>query len=221
MRWIVRAYTLVLLAYTGWRTYDFMMHQLPSGDLSFWLAILFLFATEAGLAIWHEVSISHTSTYSQHYVSVSLTWLDFAGSLGAGVADMILRQTFYDGYQVPALLATGLIYGLPLLVAVNVAGALVYLANDAEQQLDRERRFLDFEASRQALRQVGGNRRVLAQAKRDELMNLLADGRYTVPKQAANIGKLPAGSTGNGKVPHEAEAELLANPTPASRKKRS
>lgn len=217
MRWIVRVYTFVLLAYTGWRTYDFMMHQLPAGDdLSFWLAILFLFATEAGLAIWHEVSISHTSTYTQHYVAVSLTWLDFAGSLGAGVADMILRQTFYEGYQVPPLLASGLIYGLPLLVAINVAGALVYLANDAEQQLDRERRFIDFEASRQALRHVGSNRRIIAKAKRDELYDMLAPGQANQPKLPAITGK----SSTNGKVPHEAETELLANPTQPSRRKR-
>lgn len=218
MRWIVRVYTLVLLVYTGWRTYDFMMHQLPAGDLSFWLAILFLFATEARLAIWHEVSISHTSTYTQHYVAVSLTWLDFAGSLSAGVADMILRQTFYDGYQVPSLLATGLIYGLPLLVAINVAGALVYLANDAEQQLEREKRFIDFEASRQALRQVGSNRRVIAQAKRDALYDILADERAAPPRQTVSIGKLPASN--NGKVDHSAEVEV-ANPTRASRKKRN
>ena len=42
MRWIVRAYTLVLLAYTGWRTYDFMMQQLPDDSFNFWLAILLI-----------------------------------------------------------------------------------------------------------------------------------------------------------------------------------
>ena len=196
MRWIVRAYTLVLLAYTGWRTYDFMMQQLPDDSFNFWLAILFLFATEMGLAIWHEYSISHTTTYTQHYVAVSLTWLDFAGSLGAGIADMVLRQTMLANYQVPESLAVFLIYGLPALVAINIAGALVFLANDAEATIDRERRFIEFEASRQAIRQISSNRRVIASRKRDELYQLMTSG--DAPKT-------------NGRVPEE--AELLANPT--------
>lgn len=169
MKLVIRCYAVILLLYSGWRSYDFIKNQLPEGEISMWLSILFLFATEAGLAIWHEASVNHSTTYTQHTTAIILTWVDFAASLGAGTADMILRQTLMEGYQIPALLASALIFGIPLIVAANVAGALVFLANDAESKLEQARRFLLFEASRQALKSIAENREVLVSGKRDEI----------------------------------------------------
>ena len=75
MKWIIRLYSLALLAYTGYRTYDFMSSQLPTdgGNL---VALLFLGATELGLLLWHEISMKHTTTDTQHSLSVALTWVD-------------------------------------------------------------------------------------------------------------------------------------------------
>ena len=96
MKWMIRIYSFLLLAYTGWRTYDFMAAQLPQDTSSQLLSTLFLFTTEAGLLLWHEISLRHTTTEVQHGLSIGLTWIDFAGSLAAGIADMILRQTFAE-----------------------------------------------------------------------------------------------------------------------------
>jgi len=101
MKWIIRGYSIALLMYTGWRTYDFMASQMPTGATGGFIAILFLFATELGLLLWHEVSMNHTTTEIQSHISVGLTWIDFIAATGAGIADMILRSTFADGYNVP------------------------------------------------------------------------------------------------------------------------
>ena len=42
MKWIIRAYSLGLLAYTGWRTYHFMSTQLPENGNGAFIALLFL-----------------------------------------------------------------------------------------------------------------------------------------------------------------------------------
>ena len=213
MKWIVRIYALILLAYTGFRTWHFMSEQLPvaSGQL---LAILFLFATEIGLIVWSEVSTGHTSTYTQHYVSSGLTWLDFAGSFGAGVADMILLQTL-TVYQVPPLMATLLIYGMPMVVAINVAGAVIYMANDADVQRLRQSRLLQFEADKQAYDELNANRRKIVASRKQEIYNDMT-GDYEA--SAKNTGKPESIVTGNGRKVYAAESPV--NPTKASAKRK-
>lgn len=175
MKWIIRIYSFILLAYTGWRTFDFISSQLPKTDLSLWLSISFLFASEAGLLIWHEISLHHTSTREQHYAATSLTWVDFVGSLAAGTADMILRQTLVEGYSVPAALAQFLIYGLPLIMAANVAAVLYYLSNDSEVQLDRAKRELRFEIYRQSIRELTDNKGAIAEGMKRDIFRQLRD----------------------------------------------
>jgi hypothetical protein len=217
MRWVIRAYAVVLLAYTGWRTYDFMINQLPQGEAgSSLLALLFLFATEVGLILWHEVSMNHSTTREQQGIATGLTWLDLAGSLGAGVADMILRQTFITGYTIPPLLAQLLIYGLPAAVALNVAGVLLYLSNDSEIQIDRAKKQLRFEITRQALRELKDNQGAIAETmKRDIFRQLRDDVTGKIAKQYLRDERaqgpalhLPT-SSGNGKVIFNEEIEEI------------
>jgi hypothetical protein len=214
MKWIIRIYTFVLLIYTGWRTIDFLLMQLPDNDMSWWLALVFLFATEIGILIWHEIGLSHTTTYTQHYIATGLTWLDFTGSFGAGVADMILRQTMMADYKIPPALAMGLIVGLPLIVAINVAGALVYLANDADLQRMRTRKFLEFEADQQAMAEINAGRRKLVANRKRALMNELTNDYESVPLMATHK-ELPAPPS-NG---HNTEELVEINPTPRRKSK--
>lgn len=204
MKWIIRAYAVILLAYTGWRTYDFMLNQLPSGDTSTLLALLFLFATEAGLLLWHEVSINHSTTREQHQLSVTLTWTDFVGSLGAGIADMILRQTFYGNYVMPPLFALILLYGLPILVALNVAAVLLYLSNDGETQIKREKQELKFEITKQALDELRNNKVSIAKGLKDSIYRELRDDvTDKIEKEYLKQNKrsIPVASSGNGHLP--------------------
>lgn len=233
MKWIVRIYALILLAYTGWRTYDFMTQQLPAGYTSMYLSILFLFATEAGLLLWHEVSMSHSTTLEQQHISTGLTWLDFVGSLSAGIADMIMRQTLITGYQIPPLLITALIYGLPTAVAANVAGALIYLSNDAEKQIDRAKSQLRFEVTRLAIRELRDNSTAIAETLKKQIYHELRDDvtgkieRQYLNRSAPSQLVMPAAiakPNGNGRVgavgvqglhPFNQEAAGIPNPKSA------
>lgn len=214
MRWIIRGYAIVLLAYTGWRTYDFMIAQLPTGDLSTWLAIFFLFSTEAGLALWHEISLHHITTNEQRLISVALTWVDFAGSLSAGIADMILRQSFYEGYAIPQALALFLLYGLPGIVAINIAGVLYYFSNDADVQLEHAKKATKFEITKRALRELEDNQDAIAENMKKDIFEKLRE-EITGKVARKYLRNLPLIPPVNGKpeAQFNAETDMTASKT--------
>jgi hypothetical protein len=143
-----------------------MSSQLPKNDLSFWLSIIFLFATEVGLLIWHELALGHVTTETQEGIAKWMTGLDFIGSTAAGIADMILRQTLVESYAIPAWLVQFLVYGLPLIVAANVGAVLLYLWFDSHSWLEREKRQTVFEITRAAITELKKDRKAIASAKR-------------------------------------------------------
>jgi len=183
MKWMVRLYSLILLAYTGWRTYDFMASQLPKTDLSFWLSLIFLFATEVGLLLWHETSLNHATTETQEQLANWMTWIDFFASTAAGIADMIIRQTMVVDYKIPPILVDFLIYGLPITMALNVAAVLVYISNDGEAQIKREKRQVQYEIYRQALADL---RNAKVEIARDKKAQVYSDLRAEI---TGNIDK--------------------------------
>lgn len=193
MKWIIRIYSLVLLAYTGWRTYDFVSSQLPKSDISFWLSIAFLFCTEAGLVLWHEAHLHHTTTETQDRLTLALTWIDFVGSLAAGIADMILRQTFIEGYTIPPALAQFLLYGLPCIMAVNVAAVIIFEENDAETLEDKAEKAARFEIHKTAMKQIRADKQAMATEKSDMIYKRVR-GRVTGYVDDVYSGS----STGNG-----------------------
>lgn len=178
MKWIIRLYSVILLGYTGWRTFDFMSSNLPKSDISFWLSIAFLFATEIGLVLWHELHLKHTTTDTQDKLSFALTWIDFVGSLAAGIADMILRQTFIDGYVIPVQLAQFLIFGLPCIMAVNVAGVILFEQNDATTLEMKAEKSANFAIHAEAMKQIHASREELANEKADVIYSRIR-GRVT------------------------------------------
>lgn len=175
MKWLIRGYALILLIYTGYRTFDFMRAQLPTGETGYVLALLFLFSTEVGLIMWHEISLRYTTTQEQHYVAITMTWVDFAASLAAGIADMILRQNVMAGYQIPPMLGTILIYGMPLVMALNVAAVLFFQYHDSESQIERARRELRHEIHRQALKELTNSAGSVAASIKKDVARQLRD----------------------------------------------
>jgi hypothetical protein len=194
MRWIIRFYSFFLLAYTGWRTYDFMRAQLPSDATGQILALMFLLTTEAGLILWHEISLKHTTTEVQHYTAIVMTWLDFVASLGAGVADMILRATFVDGFIIPPILSALLIYGLPIATAMNVGAVLVYLSNDADTLIETQKRRLRFEIYKQTMADVRDSQGAIAASMKKAISAEICDDvtQNTIRRHITNTVKQSA-----------------------------
>ena len=204
MKWMIRAYAFVLLGYTGWRTFDFMQQNLPATDLSFYLALFFLFASEIGLVLWHEIGLRHVTTQEQNSIATAMTGLDFVASLGAGIADMILRQTMLEGYTIPRQLGLALTYGLPLIVAANVLAVILFERADADTQLQKAEDATVFEAHRQAIEDVKRARRGIAQDYKRSIAQRLSEratgritGEYGNPSQTtpSNNGKSLAKNT--------------------------
>jgi hypothetical protein len=212
MRIAVRAYAIFMLLYTGWRTYDFMLAQMPATDLSVYLALIFLFATEIGLLMWHEAGLSHITTYQQLHIATILMWLDFVGSLSAGVADMIIRQQMID-FVMPRSVGLALIYGLPLIVAANVAGALLFLSFDADTIKTRAVKMLNFEADRQALQELAIHKKAIVANRKKGLISDLTSNFDWIPRlgdTGKNTGKAPGAAASNN---HKAAEDLPLNPT--------
>lgn len=212
MRWIIRGYSLVLLGYTGWRTYDMIMSSLPSEDwMSSILAMFFLFATEIGLLIWHEISMNHTTTNEQYQTARAMTVIDFVGSTVAGVADMIIRQTIVNEFVVPDLLAAAVIYGLPLIVAGNVAATLYFMSQDATTLVERAKKEVEFEVTQEVLKDLRNSKGKvarelkgqIAQQLRDELTGTIWDSNFSDETKRKNKPKItvetyPEIASGNG-----------------------
>lgn len=221
MRWVIRAYVLVMMIYTGWRTWDFMFGQLPPDNwLSYLLAFLYLFASEIGLLLWHEASINHVTTETQYYLAVSFTWIDFVGGTGAGIADMIKYQTMTE-FVMPTWAAMILSIGMPLIVAGNIAAALLFLANDAAALDKRARTFNDFAARRAAHDDIANNRGRFAKENKKHYMREIYGGwDYEQPDKPALPAPAINGNT-NGhrkeKIEFDQQAPVVKeiNPTKA------
>jgi len=171
MKIIIRIYTYLLLAYTGWRTFSFMSTQLPDSDTGMIIALLFLLATELGMLIWHEASMNYVTTDIQLFIATSLMWIDFFGATGAGIADMIIRQTLAVDFIIPARFASILVYGLPTAVALNVAGALLFISNDADLQLEGAKRAVKLELITSALKEIKKNKAELSNEMLPDVLN--------------------------------------------------
>lgn len=203
---ILYIYSVVLLGYTGWRTYDFMYMQLPTdGAVRYVLPLLFLFATEIGLLLWHYVLNHAITTRYQHRIVMALVIVDFFGSLTAGVADMILRQTFIVGYIVPPLLVEVLIYGMPSIVAMNVAGFLAYEYFDSERSQKRAEREVIFEIHEQAMEEIANSRGSVAKELKSDIKDHILESvigkiraEKTAKKSMAIAMHEPAAKTVHG-----------------------
>ena len=174
-KWVIRLYAIALLAYTGWRTFDIVSQQLPTGLTGTSLAGIFLFATEVGLLLWHELSLSHVTTRQQDNIATVMVWVDFTASTLAGVGDMIIHQTLLEGYTLPPILASLIIYGLPITVALNVAAAIYFMSHDSQVLVDKAKRSLAFEIQSQALQELRANSESIGKALRGDIYRALKD----------------------------------------------
>jgi len=168
MKWVLRVYAVSLLIYTGYRTWRFLQTTLPASETGAFVSLVFLLAAEIGLLVWHELSLRST-TGAQNSIANVMTWLDFGASTAAGIADMLISQTFLDGYQIPVMLGLAIVYGLPLVMAANVAAAIMYFNADSDEQLNKARRMLKHTIHSEAIKEVTGQQKAVAKGLAPEL----------------------------------------------------
>ncbi len=203
MNILLYGYEFVLLAYTGWRTWDFLSTNLPVA-IATEIALLGIFALDAGLIAWHTLYRKFANSESQETTAKWLVVVDFAGSLGAGVADMIIRQTMIT-YSIPPLLAKALIFGIPLIVAINVAAVLYYQANDPDEREERARRRVEAKIRSLAIQDVEDSAEAIAVELKKDISEVLKKkarenitGRYLGRKSVEPVNPAPSKPGKNG-----------------------
>jgi len=163
-------FAVVLLAYSAWRSFDYLSIGLAGVDptVATVVSLIFLFASEIGLLLWLHAGVPGSSTDTQETIAKSMIGVDFVGSLALGVADLLLHNTVYIvdfRWLDPILLVAPAI-----LVAANVGAVVLYYLSDAEEQLRRAERQLDYEeaqleisARKAAIQELRSNRREIGE----------------------------------------------------------
>lgn len=214
MKWVLRVYAGLLLIYTGFRTWRFLQTTLPSNETGMFVSLVFLLAAEIGLVIWHELSLRST-TGAQNSIAQVMTWVDFGASTIAGIADMLVSQSLVAGYQVPPLLALGILYGLPLVMAANVAAAILFFNADSDEQLNKTKRMLKHNIHAEAMAEIDRQRKSVGKGMAPELTKVIV-AETMEEVRGAIIGEY--GHSNNGRVPSEYLAEVEDRPKEKARR---
>jgi hypothetical protein len=214
MKWAIRIYGFCLAVYMGFRTFDFMSAQIPADmgiDIKFWLPLLFILSTEIGLLLWNEATSRCTSSAQFNLANVML-WLDFAGSVLAGIADMIIRQTMLADYTIPRPMAMTLMVGMPVLTALNIGGAILFGQLDFEQRIALQHAQISWMAYQEAFKDARKRRKTLAATKKTAIMDQLqeeADDIETIMQPKARA--IPVAPTLQPPVMPIADVPLMAH----------
>lgn len=168
---VLTGFAIALLIYSGWRTWDYMsryMLQDVGITESMIIGMFFLFVTELGFLFWLHIGQPQATTDRQESVASIMVYVDLAGSLVIGLADLLAHNQLYVfNFSAidPILLLTPWI-----LIAANLIGYTVYFSSDSQRQLDRANRQLlhketEFEiaARMRALKELTQNQDAIAE----------------------------------------------------------
>lgn len=141
-KWVLTTIILVMLGYQAWRVFDYMNSNLVgvSDDAKFWVSLAFLTFTEIGMLTWLHVAQPGATTTRQEQVATVMIWVDYAGSMLLGLADLAVHNTIY---QVDLSRIDPILFFAPwVIVVLNVGGWIVFQSNDSDEKLAREQRRL-------------------------------------------------------------------------------
>jgi hypothetical protein len=167
---VMTLFALLMLAYQGWRVFDYMGGSLQgvSDTVRFIVSVAFLAFSELGILIWLHIGQPQATTERQEATASLLIWVDFFGSMLVGLADLAKHNTLY---QVNLAAIDPLLFMAPwLMVVLNIGGYLVYTQNDSDTMLEREERRMKHEehkleiaARHAAIRDLHANKDALAE----------------------------------------------------------
>jgi len=220
---IMTGFALLMLVYSGWRSYDYIGGNLAGVDETtrFIVSVAFLAFSEIGLILWLHVARPQSTTDTHETTATIVIWINFIGILILGLGDLLRRNTLYEvdlSYLDPILLLAPWV-----LVFVNLGAYLVYTMSDSDEQLDREERRLrheevglEMEARRGAVRELRANRDAIGQELAPHYYNDIK-GRIT-GRTMARFSRKAKDVAINGTVVTEPPPAELANPTQARKR---
>ena len=131
---IVLLLDLVLLIYTGWRSYDFLTTTVPSGMEI--LALVGLWGLDIGAVAWSLVWIFGSTGKFQNWVSISMFLIDLVGVGLTGLTDLLMYGN--EGVMVDALSSMTRV-AVPVVLFINVVAGFIFHMTSPQT---RERRKL-------------------------------------------------------------------------------
>jgi hypothetical protein len=118
---IVLLFDLVLLIYTGWRSYDFLSTTVPDG-WSF-LALIGLWGLDIGAVGWSLVWIFGSTTKYQDWTAITFFVIDLLGVVMTSVTDSLM---YTDKSKMSDALSGIAMVLIPLVIVGNVIAGFVY-----------------------------------------------------------------------------------------------
>ncbi len=131
---IVLLLDLVLLIYTGWRSYDFLTTTVPSGMEI--LALVGLWGLDIGAVAWSLVWVFGSTGKFQNWVSISMFLIDLVGVGLTGLTDSLMYGN--EGVMVGALSSMTRV-AVPIVLFINVVAGFIFHMTSPQT---RERRKL-------------------------------------------------------------------------------
>jgi hypothetical protein len=132
---IVILVDLVLLLYTGFRSWHFLSTSIPSEFQI--MALVGLWGLDIGAVAWSLVWIFGSTTKFQNWVSMSLFVADLIGVMLTSTVDTLM---YADASGMPPILNAIAWYGIPLIIIANVvAGFIYHMSSPATRRRRAER----------------------------------------------------------------------------------
>ena len=139
---------LVLLVYTGFRSYDFLTTTVPDGWQT--LALIGLWGLDIGAVFWSLTWIFGSTGKFQNWVSVTMFLIDLSGVGLTGLTDSLMYGD--KGAMVDALGGITRI-AVPIVMFLNVLAGFIYHMTSPQTKDRRKKRELEAEHSNR-MRQV-------------------------------------------------------------------
>ncbi len=151
---------LVLLIYTGYRSWHFLSGSVSS-DFQI-LAIVGLWGLDIGMVAWSLVWIFGSATRFQNWASMGLFVIDMIGMFLTSIVDTL---AYGNGETLPPVIKSIAWYGIPIIIGLNVLAGFVYHMTSPSTRKRRAERAQNEEMSKQQERGDLELRRMTMQLK--------------------------------------------------------
>jgi len=141
---IVILLDLVLLIYTGYRSWHFLSGSVASEFQI--LAIIGLWGLDIGMVAWSLVWIFGSATRFQNWASMGLFVVDMIGVFLTSIVDTL---AYGNGDALPAVMKSLAWYGIPIIIGLNVLAGFIYHMTSPSTRKRRAERAQDEELSQQ------------------------------------------------------------------------
>jgi hypothetical protein len=141
---IVILLDLVLLIYTGYRSWHFLSGSVTS-DFQI-LAIVGLWGLDIGMVAWSLVWIFGSATRFQNWASMGLFVVDMIGVFLTSIVDTL---AYGNGEALPSVMKSLAWYGIPIIIGLNVLAGFIYHMTSPSTRKRRAERVQDEELTRQ------------------------------------------------------------------------